>query len=87
MNNEYRAEINDLTQLAGEMRRRNNNMLSTIYTQIEAVLGDNVRQSKGLKDLVKWEVWRMTDNNQDYMYKLFRGDLDTTKEEPQPSKN
>lgn len=68
--------MGDLTQLAGEMRRRNNNMLSTLYTQIEAVLGET-KQCKALKDLVKWEVWRCTDDKEDYMYRLFRGELDT----------
>lgn len=72
---EYRASMGDLTHLAGEMRRRNNNTLSTIYTQLEACLPAN-RQLDALKDLVKWEIWRLTDDNQDYMYKLFRGEYD-----------
>jgi hypothetical protein len=72
----YRAATKDLTHLAGQMRQRNNNALSTIYTQVEATLGDT-KQAQALKDLIKWEVWRMTDNNQDTMYDLFAGKFDT----------
>lgn len=76
---EYRAEIGDLTHLAGQMRQRNNNTLSTIYTQVEATLGDT-KQCQALKDLIKWEMWRLTDDNQDYMCRLFRGEYDITPE-------
>ena len=78
---EYRADIGDLAHLAYLMRRRNNDTLSTLYTQLEAVFTES-KQLEALKSLVKWEIWKLNDDNQDTMYKLFRGEYD--KGEPYP---
>ena len=73
---EYRADMGDLTHLAGIMRQRNNNTLNTLFTQLEAVFTES-KQLEALKNLVRWEIWKLTDDNQDSMYKLFRGHYDT----------
>lgn len=74
---EYRAKMGDLTHLAGIMRQRNNNTLNTLYTQVEAIMGES-KQAEAFKNLIKWEIWKLTDDNQESMYRLFRGEFDTT---------
>lgn len=59
-------------EIAGRQREQMNSMLGHLLSLVEASLGDS-KQAEGLKNLIKIEVWRTTDINQQSMYNLLTG--------------